>query len=210
MHLLATAMLLAMIPSASRGAEPEGPPGARPGELAAPPPAAPHRDAERRPKWLGAQLSAGAPQGFAASAVVQPVRWLRGSLGFAHNVIGPGIQGSVTAIPFRAAVSPTVTLEAGRFFETDVSDRLSDFPGVFDASLRRFGYDFYSAQLGLELGAQRGLVFFLRAGVAWMRSGLDGVQGFRPDGGSTIVDASGLRLRAAVPTVNLGTTFYLW
>jgi hypothetical protein len=156
------------------------------------------------------QLSAGAPQGFAASAVVQPVRWLRGSLGFAHNVIGPGIQGSVTAIPFHSAVAPTVTLEAGRFFETDVSDRLSEFPGVFDASLRRFGYDFYSAQLGLEIGSQRGFLFFLRGGMAWMRSRLDAVQGFRAEGRSTTVDASGLKLRAAVPTLNLGFTFYVW
>jgi hypothetical protein len=107
-------------------------------------------------------------------------------------------------------VAPTVTLEAGHFFETDVSDRLSEFPGVFDASLRRFGYDFYSAQLGLEIGSQRGLLFFLRGGVAWMRSGLDAVEGFRPDGGSTTVDASGLKLRAAAPTVNLGCTFYVW
>jgi hypothetical protein len=214
MHLLLIAMLLAL-PSATRGAEPDtlGPqPGERAPQDGAPgarPPLAPHGEAPR-PKLLGAQLSAGAPQGFVASAVVRPVRWLRGTLGFAHNVIGPGIQGSVTAIPFHSAVAPTVTLEAGHFFETDVSDRLSEFPGVFDASLRRFGYDFYSAQLGLEIGSQRGLLFFLRGGVAWMRSGLDAVEGFRPDGRSTTVDASGLKLRAAAPTVNLGCTFYVW
>lgn len=233
MHLLVTTMLLAALPSSTGGAEQEAPhvagsedlaarddapgatpPGAARTEPTAPePPAGAAGDGELappRPKRLGVQLSAGAPQGFAASAVVQPVRWLRGSLGFAHNVIGPGIQGSVTAIPFRSAVAPTVTLEAGRFFETDVSDRLSEFPGVFDASLRRFGYDFYSAQLGLEIGSQRGSLFFLRGGMAWMRSRLDAVQGFRAEGASTTVDASGLKLRAAVPTLNLGFTFFVW
>lgn len=216
MNLLVTTLLLTALPVEDAGSQLDDP-GPPPAELAARaqpaatlPPPPPARVEPERAKLLGLQLSAGAPQGFVASAVVRPIPWLRASLGFAHNVLGPGIQGSVTAVPFRSAVSPTLTLEAGRFFETDVSDRLEEFPGVFDASLRDFGYEFYSAQLGLEFGSQRGLLFFLRAGIAWMRSDLDSVQGFRAEGSRTTVDATALELRAAVPTVNLGVTYLVW
>jgi hypothetical protein len=171
--------------------------------------AAPAASAQDR--WLGLQLSAGFPQGFAGSVVVRPLPWLRVHGGGAHNVLGPGIQGGVTLVPWRLAVTPTLTLDAGHFFETDVSDDFSGtFPSAFDPSLREFGYQFYAAQLGIELGSQRSFLFFLRGGLAWVRSGLDGVSGFRPEGEDTIVDVSDVKLRAVVPTVNLGLVFFVW
>jgi hypothetical protein len=190
MHLLLLCLLVAGAPVAAAAADGDG---------------------SARPKLLGAQLSAGFPQGFGAAVVVRPLPWLRAHAGFAHNILGPGIQGGVTLAPWQFAIVPTLTLEAGRFFQTDVSDDFSGtFPDAFDPSLRRFGYDFYSAQLGLEVGSQRSFVFFLRGGLAWLRSGLDGVSGFRPEGSDTIVDVADLRLRAVVPTVNLGLVFYIW
>jgi hypothetical protein len=162
-------------------------------------------------RLLGLQLSAGGPQGFGGALVLRPLPWLRVHAGGAHNVLGPGIQGGVTLVPWRLRASPTLTLEAGHFFETDVSDDFEGtFPDAFDPSLREFGYQFYSAQLGVELGSQRSFLFFLRAGLAWMRSGLDAVSGYRPDDDATTVDSSDIRLRAVVPTVNLGVVFFVW
>jgi hypothetical protein len=188
MHLLlAAAVLLAALPSAAHAEDGDG-------------------------RRLGLSLSAGAPQGFALSAVLRPIPWLRASAGVAHNVLGFGVQGGVTAFPTGWAVTPTLTLEAGRFFETDVSDDFSGtFPSAFDPSLREFGYDFYSAQVGVELGSRRSFLFFVRGGLAWVRSGLDGVQGFVPDDApDTTVDVSDVKLRATVPTVNLGVVFFVW
>jgi hypothetical protein len=185
MPLLVCAVLLALTPLAASGAD---------------------------GKLVAVQLSAGVPQGFAVGAALRPLPWLRGHAAVAHNLLGPGIQGGVTLLPWRGAVTPTLTLEAGRFFETDVSDDFSGtFPRAFDPSLRNFGYDFYAAQVGVELGSQEGFLFFLRGGLAWARSGLDGVDGYRdPDAPNTRVDVSDLKLRATVPTVSLGLLWHLW
>jgi hypothetical protein len=164
-----------------------------------------------RARLLGAQLHAGFPDGFAASAVIRPFPWLRANAGLAHNVLAFGFQGGVTLIPFEWKVAPTLHLAAGKFFDADVRDELSgDYPDAFDPALRNFGYTFYSAQLGLEFGSHRSFLFFLRGGVAWMRSDLDGVQGFQDSPGDPIVDVSDVRLRAAVPTASLGFIFYVW
>jgi hypothetical protein len=143
------------------------------------------------------------------SAVVRPLTWLRGSVGFAHNILGPGVQASVTAMPFQWSVVPTFTLEAGRFFETDVSGRFSgSFPKALDPALQKFGYTFYSAQLGAEFGSQERFVFYVRGGLAWVRSGLGDVQGYQQ--GNTTVDITNARLSATLPTVNLGCLLYVW
>jgi hypothetical protein len=162
-----------------------------------------------REKLLGAQLSAGAPEGFGFSAVVQPLGWLRGSVGFAHNVLAPGVNVSATVLPFHAKVTPTLTLEAGKFFEADVSGRVSGtVPSGLEPAFQKFGYTYYAAQLGLELGSQRSFVFFLRGGLAWVRSDLANVSGVQE--GNTIVDVSNPRVRATVPTANLGFLLYVW
>jgi hypothetical protein len=116
---------------------------------------------------------------------------------------------SATVLPFRAVVTPTFTLEAGKFFETDVSGRLSGtVPSGLDPALQKFGYWYYGAQLGLELGPQRSWAFFFRGGLAWVRSSLGDVTGQHV--GNTTVDVSNPRVRATVPTANLGFLLYVW
>lgn len=164
---------------------------------------------EPRPRLLGAQIGAGAPQGFTVSAVVRPLKWVRGSVGFAHNILGPGVQASVTAMPFQWSVVPTFTAEVGRFFETDVSGRFSgSFFNALDPALQKFGYTFYSAQLGAEFGSPQRFVFYVRGGLAWVRSGLGDVHGYQQ--GNTTVDITNARLSATLPTVNLGCLLYVW
>jgi hypothetical protein len=205
MYVLLTTLLLAM--PADRSALPaqEAPAGA----ISAAATPEPREAREPRQKLLGAQLGAGAPQGLAISAVVRPVNWVRGTVGVAHNILGPGIQASVTALPFQWGVVPTFTLEAGKFFETDVSGRFSgSFPKALDPALQKFGYTFTSAQLGAEFGSQERFVFFVRGGLAWVRSGLADVRSYRQ--GSTTVDVTNARLSATTPTVNLGFLLYVW
>jgi hypothetical protein len=166
-----------------------------------------------RLRLLGVALHAGAPDGVVLSAVVRPVKWVRASAGLAHNVLGLGVQGAVTAIPFHWAVTPTLTFTAGKFFDSDVAKYASDLdlPAAFEPPLRDFSYSFYSAQVGLEFGSQNGFTFFLRGGLAWVRSGLDGIRNYRPDEASaTTVDISNLDVSATVPTVNLGFAYYIW
>lgn len=224
MHVLLAALLLATpILAAAQGTPTDTAPPAEqaPGGVVttAPPPAPADLPPAAQPaaateepeklKLLGVQLSAGAPQGLALSAVVRPVKWVRGSVGLAHNILGPGIQGSVTVLPFHFGVTPTFTLEAGKFFETDISDDVSGtFPSGLDPALRKFGYSFYSAQVGLEFGSQSHFLFFLRGGLAWVRSGLDDVRGFQE--GGTTVDVTNPSLDATIPTVNLGFLLYVW
>ena len=46
--------------------------------------------------------------------------------------------------------------------------------------------------------------------LAYLRSGLDGVSGYRPAGSNATVDVSGLKLRATAPTLNLGVAVAVW
>lgn len=206
--LLATA-LGAAAPDAPLGAAPAA--ALAPLAVAPPAPAPSATLASPRLKLFGLQLHGGVPDGGVLSLVVRPVKWVRADAGFAYNYLGTGVQGGVTLVPFHWAVVPTLRLEGGRFFKTDVSGKLSGtFPDAFDPALRKFGYDFWSAQAGLEFGSQRTFVFFLRGGVAWVRSGLADVRGYQPDGGSTTVDVESPKLSATIPTVNLGFIFYVW
>jgi hypothetical protein len=169
--------------------------------------------AEEKPRLrlLGLSLGAGVPDGVVLSAVVRPVKWVRASAGLAHNALALGVQGSVTVVPFHWAVTPTFQFTAGKFFDADVTKYVDDgdVPAAFLPPLEDFSYSFYSAQLGLEFGSQDGFTFFLRGGLAWVRSDLAGVR-YQADGTSTTIDVSNLDVSVTTPTVNLGFAYYFW
>jgi hypothetical protein len=163
---------------------------------------------EPRPKMLGLQLSVGAPDGFGLGAFVRPIPWLRVDGGVAYNVLSFGIQGGVTLMPWSGSITPTLRLGAGQYFSSDVRDELGEiFPDALDPALREFGYHFYTAQLGLELGNDDGLQFFARGGLAWIRSDLEETT-FRD--GDTTVTADRSDLSATTPSVQLGLLWHLW
>jgi hypothetical protein len=164
---------------------------------------------------LGLQFNGGLPQGGVASLLVRPVKPLRLDVGYAHNYLAQGIQGGVTLVPFHWAIVPTLRGEVGRFFKGDIGSKVSrfvdDVPDYLEPALNGFGYDYASAQLGLELGSQRSFVFFVRAGIAWVR--FRGVSGtFQPDEGNPDIDVrvEDLKVRFSGPTANLGFLFYIW
>jgi hypothetical protein len=164
---------------------------------------------------FGLQLNGGLPDGGVASLVFRPFKPTRFDVGYAHNYLGQGIQGGLTLVPFHFPIVPTLRGEVGRFFRSNVNSKVArfvdDVPDYLEPALSGFGYDYASAQLGLELGSHRSVVFFVRAGLAWVR--FHGASGtFTPDdGGSDVqVEVKNLRLRGSGPTANLGFIFYIW
>lgn len=129
---------------------------------------------------LGAMLDAGVPSGAGASIVYRPVRALRVHAGAAHNGFGPGAGGGVTLAPLAGTVTPTLTVEAGRF------------------SAAELGYDYATAHVGVELGT-RAYVFYLRGGV----SGVDAAW----TGEHEMVTTTGA-VRAVIPSLRLGFAVY--
>ena len=168
-----------------------------------------------RLKLLGVQLDAGVPGGGVASVVVRPIKWVRADAGFAYNYFSNGARGGITVVPFHWAVVPTLRLEAGRFFESDVSDKVESFgdelPTFVKPAFKKFGYDYASAQLGLEFGSQRHFVFFVRGGLTWLKADFgDGADVFDEDEPDTRFDVTGLSAKASGPTASLGFLFYVW
>jgi hypothetical protein len=153
-------------------------------------------------------FSLGAPDGFGLGAFVRPIPWVRVDGGFTYNVLSFGVQGGVTVMPWSGRVTPTLRLGLGQTFETDVRDELGDtLPDAFDPALEGFGYRYYTAQLGLEIGNENGLQFFVRGGLAWVRSDLDRTTFVE---GDTTITADRNEVSATTPSVQLGLLWHLW
>lgn len=170
---------------------------------------------KRRLRLIGLQMNGGLPGGSSLSLVIRPLKWVRADAGVGYNGFSLGAQGGITVIPFHWAVVPTLRLEAGRFFRSDVnskvSDMVDDVPAYLRPALSGFGYDYATTQLGLEFGSQRSFVFFLRAGLGWIRADFgDGTALRGEDSGNVEYDVSGLSVRASGPTANLGFLVYFW
>jgi hypothetical protein len=165
-----------------------------------------------RLKLLGLQVDGGVPDGGVVSLVVRPIKWVRADAGFAYNYFAMGARGGVTLVPFHWAIVPTLRLEGGRFFKTDITSKAerfaSDIPTYMKPALEGFGYDYASAQVGLEFGSQRSFVFFVRGGLAWLKADFGDATGIQD--GETEVDVTGLSAHASGPTASLGFLFYVW
>jgi hypothetical protein len=163
---------------------------------------------EPSPKLIGVQLSVGVPDGFGVGAFVRPLPWLRVDGGVAYNVLAFGLQGGVTFMPWPGSITPTLRLGVGQYFESDVRDEVGEaFPDSLDPALAKWGYHFYTAQLGLEMGDDNGPLFFVRGGLAWIRSDLERTT-FQE--GDTTVTTDRSDLSATTPSVQLGLLWHLW
>jgi hypothetical protein len=123
---------------------------------------------------LGFALDLGVPQGAALEVLFKPWWWLRLNGGFAYNVIGTGIRGGLTLIPFHFAVTPTLNFDLGHYFSGDLTKFTSSSDPNEEALLHDAAYDFWSLQLGLEFGSQNGFLFFTRGGLAHIGTTLSG------------------------------------
>jgi hypothetical protein len=157
---------------------------------------------------LGLVLDAGLPAGAGLLLQARPLDAVRLQAGPMWSGVGWGVKGGVVLAPFRAAVTPTLEAEAGYGFRADLSFLAgrSDVPRELKPVLARARYWFVAGYLGLDLGSQRGLSFFVRGGLARLRVTAPGTARTTTSGGALeIGDAT---LDATVPCAKLG--LQLW
>ncbi len=198
---------------AAIGASPAGPDGGA-GAQGVPVAA---RDASRppedRPPVLGLSLDGGFPDGVAISALFRPVRPLRLDGGITYNLIGFGLRGGLTFVPFRSAVAPVLRGEFGHTFQGDATGLVGHFTTLTPGEqlvLRDVSYDYASVQLGLELGASDRLVFFARGGLAWFWTTARNFQAAARLDNPNVSEAADPNVHGTVPTATLGLLFYFW
>ena len=166
-------------------------------------PTIPSAAADREPstRWLGVTVDAGVPDGMAASVALRPWHWLRLQAGGLHNTISPGLRGGVSLVPFYFWITPSLTLEAGHYFDGDatwIARRLTPNRNL-DPLFRNVGYDFGNAHLGLELGSPRSVSFFLRAGISYAK--MTGIN-------DPTIQAGDVPLSGVIPSAKLGLLIY--
>ncbi|HEY0190849.1 MAG TPA: hypothetical protein VGC42_06970 [Kofleriaceae bacterium] len=123
--------------------------------------------ASDRPR-IGAGLDLGVPDGATVSVVYRPFRALRAHIGISHNAVSLGERAGVTLAPFAWLVSPTLSLEYGRYAEGNANPIARIVTGddtISSGVLDRVGYQYANAQLGLEVG-RTWFTFYLHAGVS--------------------------------------------
>jgi len=158
-------------------------------------------------RWLGVTVDAGVPDGMAASVALRPWHWLRIQAGGMHNTISPGLRGGISLLPFYYWITPSLTVEAGHYFEGDatwIARRLTSDRSL-DPIFRQVGYDFGNAHLGLELGSPRSVSFFLSAGISYVQMGSGVQQAIIND---PTIQASDVRLSGVIPSAKLGLLVY--
>jgi hypothetical protein len=163
--------------------------------------------------WFGTQLDAGVPEGLGLSAVLRPFFMLRLHGGVLTNGGAVGLRGGATVAPWSLLLTPSLTVEGGYLFPGAATGAAASFtrPLPFpDEMIDSLRYRFYSAQLGVEIGAPRRFVFFLRAGLSWVDAELQGARiDLSGDGGKAFLDPGTVLLDLTMPSVKLGFTLYL-
>lgn len=195
------------------GPEPSAPPMATP-TAPAPPPA--ERLALTR---FGVLFDTGFPDGLALSLAYRPHWAFRLSAGGTYNLLGPGIRGGVSAVPFQTALTPSLSLDAGHVFSADMGKFVRLFAAKIPASLQPLltsvSYDYVDLLLGLEVGSQRRFNFYIKAGVSWIWSTAHGkgtYQGTAGTGPSVVVTNVTLTdpsLNPVLPTLKLGFIYWI-
>ncbi len=196
----ALALLLAAAVPAAALAVPEGPAGAP-----APDPRA--RPENGSPSRYGLMFDGGVPGGFGVSALVRPLDFLRIGLGGTY-MGGAGVRASVDLVPFQWKVSPALSLEAGRVFDYDatwIGNNVLHLQPQYASAMRDIGYDYVTAQVGLEFGLAGRFVGFVRAGYGYITSSTSGfVQAVQASDPSHVWSGSDARVHVTMPVAKLG------
>ena len=153
---------------------------------------------------LGVSFDAGFPSGASVALAFRPIWPVRLYAGPAWNYVSWGVLGGVALVPFRLPVAPALSGEVGRFFGADLTRFVNTSSGAFAGTaplLRDVGVTYLAAHLGVEIGAQRGLAFSVRAGLAYLSASARGQAETGTGGQVTIRDP---RVHATSPSVKLG------
>jgi hypothetical protein len=165
--------------------------------------------APRLPRW-GLALGGGFPDFAKASVMFRPVSRVRLFAGPAWNYFAWGVQGGVELLPWSWAVSPLLSLEAGKFMRSDLGTLVSsdgEDAAKMKPLLARVDYAYAALDLGVEIGSPRGLAFSLKVGLSWVSVGTSGAATYTSDSGSTVT----LRdpaLRGTLGSAKIG--FHYW
>jgi outer membrane biosynthesis protein TonB len=191
----------------------EGAASATPGAAMAP--AEENSSGKKKMTRWGLTLDGGFPDAAALAVVWRPWYWLRLEAGGTTTVYAShGYRAGVSLVPFHFPITPAVTFNYGRALEADWNPLLeqvgSPDPDLAPA-LRKFGYQYVDAHLGIELGAPRRFVFFVRAGLTQIWTTVHGLSTAAASAFSAIsatVDDTKITLR--VPSAKFGFLIYLF
>jgi hypothetical protein len=125
---------------------------------------------------VGVMADVGAPDGATASVVYRPLRAVRLHAGVGHNLVSTGQRVGVTLVPFRSWVTPTLSIDHGRYPEGDARSLVRSVvgDGMATASLfERVGYEYTNGHVGLELGRKRATLY-VHLGVSRLAGDLGG------------------------------------
>jgi hypothetical protein len=167
---------------------------------------------------FGVGLDVGAPTGAGLVGIFRPWKCLRVNAGLAYDVIGFGVRGGLSFVPWHWAVSPSLNLDFGHFFSGDASMFVSNPTPTQKSLLNQLTFDYVSPQLGLEFGSQRRFAFYVRGGLTYVGdlslAGKDvtaeaqrQIQDQNGDG--QFVSAGDLSIRALVPSFSIGFNLFL-
>ena len=164
---------------------------------------------------LGLMLDAGLPDGLMVSGAYRPFFWLKAHGGAGTNSISPGVRVGLSIIP--VGMGPSLTLEAGHYFEGDANGFAQGTFGTDEQMsevLQRFDYDFANAHLGLEFGQER-FVFFIHGGISYMRTTVRNANSLLRDSGESSGEPVTFSINqdptisAVVPSAKLGLLAYI-
>lgn len=175
---------------------------------------------EAKPSFphLGISAAAGVPDGAVVNLVVRPLDWLRLSGGGSWNYFGFGVQAGAGIAPFHWVFDPTLNVEVGHYFDSDmtwVADQSAGVPTEMRPLLKDVGYNYVNAQLGVEIGSARRFVIFIRAGLSYFWTTIHGaseVTNNYQSGGqnqTAVIRIQDPELRATLPSFKFGVLFYL-
>lgn len=202
-------------PAAAAPARPAATPPAKP--ATAPPPATPAVAAPVAdpgyPEW-GTAIDAGIPGGVNLDVLYRPMPFIRLWAGPAWNYAAFGFQGGAGVALANWGITPVLSVEAGRYFSTDVAQFVKSggsVPAEMKPLLQKISLNYAAALLGFEFGSPRGFSFALRLGLARLSLATHGSGTFTQDngqGGTTSVKFTDPRFTATAPALKLG--FQYW
>jgi len=185
-----------------------------PSELGAQQAAQPAADAEPRYPEFGLSLDAAAPAGVTLAFVYRPVSFVRLWVGPAWNYLAFGAEGGVGLAPFQGAVTPVLSVEAGRYRSANVKARFGIKSGT-DANdpsvlLEDVAVTYGSVLLGIEMGSPRGFSFGLRVGLSrvWLKMGRTATFSADQNGQPTTLTLVDPTAGGVAPALKLGFTYW--
>lgn len=116
---------------------------------------------------FGLDVALGVPTGATLGAVISPTRWSRFELGGGYNGLAPGVGTSGTIDFINFPISPSFTADLGHYFNGSI-------PGVSKSP--DISYTYVNLHLGVEIGKQNSVRFYVHSGLTYMNLNVSNVQ----------------------------------